>query len=272
MIRSDDLLLELEGSQGRPEARARASGRAGWQSGPFPRGVQVAKMPAILMPPPISLRVNIAPALYEKISAYRHEAKHESRGQALTCLLRAGLITLQAGRTAVTRRAGNPASATSRSSKRHLIRAADDVPSGPPAAEEVTIMASVRKEIETDARVQDVGRRYGDIGAQHTRLVPDCCHDLVEPDPGRDIGNGLEIREPIVDLDDSAQRLVWSAEGAGTTHYNASVQVFEGTDRGSQLYGLRTSATQPKGPIETMMEQGMAVMKTWIDWASRQAA
>ena len=98
-------------------------------------------------------------------------------------------------------------------------------------------MASVRKEIETDAQVQDVWAAIRDIGALHTRLVPGfVVATRVEPDARVvTFGNGLEIREPIVDLDDSAQRLVWSAEGAGTTHYNASVQVFEGTGGGSRV-------------------------------------
>jgi hypothetical protein len=38
--------------------------------------------------------------------------------------------------------------------------------------------------------------------------------------------NGMVVREPIVAIDDVAKRLVWSAEGGLTKHYNASVQVF----------------------------------------------
>ena len=37
--------------------------------------------------------------------------------------------------------------------------------------------------------------------------------------------NGNLVREPIVAIDDVAMRLVWSAEGGSTKHYNASVQV-----------------------------------------------
>ena len=129
-------------------------------------------------------------------------------------------------------------------------------------------MASVRKEIETDARAQDVWAAIRDIGALHTRLVPGfVIATRVEQDaPVVTFGNGAEIREPIVDLDDSAQRLVWSAEGAGTTHYNASVQVFEGTDRGSRVVWIADFLPHnQKVQIETMMEQGMAVMKKTLD-------
>jgi hypothetical protein len=79
-------------------------------------------------------------------------------------------------------------------------------------------------------------------------------------------GNGKEIREPIVDLDDVARRLVWSAEGAGTTHYNASVQVFEGSGRGSRVVWIADFLPHDhKGQIEAMMEQGIAVMKKTLD-------
>ena len=129
-------------------------------------------------------------------------------------------------------------------------------------------MASVRKEIETDARAQDVWAAIRDIGALHTRLVPGfVVATRVEPDARVvTFGNGMEIREPIVDLNDAAKRLVWSAEGAGTTHYNAAVQVFEGNGGGSRVVWIVDFLPHDqKGQIETMMEQGMAVMKKTLD-------
>jgi hypothetical protein len=38
--------------------------------------------------------------------------------------------------------------------------------------------------------------------------------------------NGLVVRELIVDVDDGARRLVWSATGGTLTHHNASLQIF----------------------------------------------
>ena len=129
-------------------------------------------------------------------------------------------------------------------------------------------MASVRKEIETDARPKDAWAAIRDIGALHTRLVPGfVIATRVEPDARVvTFGNGIEIREPIVDLDDAARRLVWSAEGGGTTHYNASVQVFEGTGRGSRVVWIADFLPHDqKDQIAAMMEQGMAVMKQTLD-------
>jgi Polyketide cyclase / dehydrase and lipid transport len=126
------------------------------------------------------------------------------------------------------------------------------------------IMASIRKEIETDARPKDVWAAVRDIGALHTRLVPGFVI-ATRLEPGVRVvtfGNGMEIREPIVDLDDTARRLVWTAEGVGTTHYNASVQVFEGTGWGSRVVWIADLLPHDrKGQIEAMMDQGMAVMK-----------
>jgi hypothetical protein len=129
-------------------------------------------------------------------------------------------------------------------------------------------MASIRKEIETDARPKDVWAAIRDIGALHTRLVPGFVI-ATRLEPGARVvtfGNGMEIREPIVDLDDAARRLVWTAEGVGTTHYNASVQVFEGTDWGSRVVWIVDLLPHDKkGQIEAMMDQGMAAMKKTLD-------
>jgi hypothetical protein len=102
-------------------------------------------------------------------------------------------------------------------------------------------MASIRKEIETKARPEDVWAAIRDIGALHTRLVPGFVI-ATRLEPGARVvtfGNGMEVREPIVDLDDAARRLAWSAVGAGMTHYNASV--LPERTKAVALYGLPIS-------------------------------
>ena len=129
-------------------------------------------------------------------------------------------------------------------------------------------MASIRKEIETRASPDDVWAAIRDVGALHTRLVPGFVV-ATRLEPGARIvtfGNGMEVREPIVDVNDEAKRLVWSAEGAGLTHYNASVQVFAGPGNGSRIVWIADLLPhEMKGPIEAMIEQGMAVMKQTLD-------
>jgi hypothetical protein len=74
-------------------------------------------------------------------------------------------------------------------------------------------MASIRKEIETKARPDDVWAAIADIGALHTRLVPGFVVDT-RLEPGARVvtfGNGMVVREPIVTIDGTSRRLVWTA-------------------------------------------------------------
>jgi len=89
-------------------------------------------------------------------------------------------------------------------------------------------MASLRRDILTEAPTEVAWSAIRDIGALHTRLVPGFVV-ATKLEPGARIvtfANGMVVREPIVAIDDAAKRLVWSAQGGLTTHYNASVQVF----------------------------------------------
>ena len=71
-------------------------------------------------------------------------------------------------------------------------------------------MASIRKEISTKASVDSVWAALRDIGALHTRLVPGFVVDT-QLEPGARIvtfGNGMVVRELIVDVNDEA--VVWA--------------------------------------------------------------
>src|ERR1700685_2888013 len=93
-------------------------------------------------------------------------------------------------------------------------------------------MASIRREIFTNARAEDAWAAIRDIGALHTRLVPGFVVDT-KLEPGARVvtfGNGMVVREPVVTIDGASRLLVCPAEGGRTTHYNASVQVFSRSD------------------------------------------
>jgi hypothetical protein len=129
-------------------------------------------------------------------------------------------------------------------------------------------MASIRKEILTNAGADDVWAAIRDIGALHTRLVPGFVVDTRLESGARMVtfGNGMEVRELIVDVDDDARRLVWSAVGGRLTHHNASVQVFPTAGNGSRVVWVADLLPNDmKAPIEGMIAQGMAVMKTTLD-------
>jgi hypothetical protein len=129
-------------------------------------------------------------------------------------------------------------------------------------------MASVRREITTTARVDDVWSAIRDVGALHTRLVPGFVTDTKLEGAVRIVkfGNGMVVREPIVTIDDNARRLVWSAEGGITKHYNASVQVSANDDGSSKVIWiadfLPDSATTA---ISSAIDAGMMVMKDTLD-------
>jgi hypothetical protein len=107
-----------------------------------------------------------------------------------------------------------------------------------------------------------------DIGALHTRLVPGFVTDTKLEGRVRTVtfGNGMVIREPIVTIDDAAKRLVWSAEGGMTTHYNGAVEVLS-IDGGATrvIWTADFLPDKAAGTIASAIETGMAVMKKTLD-------
>ena len=129
-------------------------------------------------------------------------------------------------------------------------------------------MASIRKEIATKAAPEDAWAAIRDIGALHTRLVPGFVVDT-RLEPGARVvtfGNGATIREPIIAVDERARRLVWSAEGGRSTHYNAAMQAFAGGEGGASIVWIVDFLPDSLTPdLAAAMDMGMAVMKKTLD-------
>jgi hypothetical protein len=129
-------------------------------------------------------------------------------------------------------------------------------------------MASLRKEIATRARAEDVWEAMRDVGALHTRLVPGFVIDT-RLEPGARMvtfGNGTMLRELIVTVDDRQRRIVWSAVGGLLSHHNGSAQVVEGPNSETKIVWIADFLPdQASGAIERMMEEGLAAMKTTLD-------
>lgn len=128
-------------------------------------------------------------------------------------------------------------------------------------------MASIRREIVIQAPPERVWDAIRDVGALHTRLVPGFVVDT-KLEPGARIvtfGNGMVVKEPIVDIDDEARRLVWAAVGGSLAHYNASVQVFrEGT--GSRVVWIADFLPhEAAANLRQLIEAGCAVMKKTLE-------
>jgi hypothetical protein len=133
-------------------------------------------------------------------------------------------------------------------------------------------MATVRREIVTQASLDEVWAAIRDVGALHTRLVPGFVIDTRLEGDVRIVtfANGMVVREPIVTIDEQARRLVWSAEGGVTKHYNASVQVMPGGDGASRVVWIADFLPDGAAPaIASAIAAGMAAMQRTLD---RQAA
>ena len=128
-------------------------------------------------------------------------------------------------------------------------------------------MATVQKVIVTKAKPDAVWDAIRDIGALHTRLVRGFVTDT-RIEPGARIvtfANGVTVREPIVTIDEAGRRLVWSAEGGLTTHYNSAVQVFA---EGGSTRVVWTSDFLPDAvatALDAAMEAGARAMKATLD-------
>jgi hypothetical protein len=128
-------------------------------------------------------------------------------------------------------------------------------------------MASIRKEIPLAASPEAVWDVVRDVGALATRFAPGFVVD-VQMEPGARLvtfGNGMVVRETIVDLDETARRLVYSVASERLTHHNASFQVLaEGS--GSRLVWLADVLPDTAAAnLDAMMEEGAAAAKRALD-------
>jgi len=129
-------------------------------------------------------------------------------------------------------------------------------------------MATVVKLIHTRAAPEAVWDALRDIEALHTRVVPGFVTATERVPGGRRVtfGNGVTLFEPIVTVDDHARRLVWSAQGGSTTHYNASAQVAAGEGGGSVVTWTADFLPDSAAPaIDGAMSAGAAVMAKTFD-------
>jgi len=133
-------------------------------------------------------------------------------------------------------------------------------------------MASIRREIRIHAAPEKVWDAVRDIGNIHKRLVPGFVTDCrMEGDDARIVtfGNGMVVKEIIVDRDDAAKRLCWSAKSERMTHYNASMQIFADGASGAKAVWIADLLPNEAAPaIGAMIDQGMGAMKKTLERAT----
>jgi carbon monoxide dehydrogenase subunit G len=136
-------------------------------------------------------------------------------------------------------------------------------------------MASIRREVQIAARPETAWDALRDVGALHTRLAPGFVADTRLEDGARIVtfGNGMVVKELIVDVDDAARRVAWSAVGGSMTHHNASAQVFPDGAKGCRFVWIADLLPNEVAPaIAAMIEQGIAIIKTTLERTERGLA
>ena len=136
-------------------------------------------------------------------------------------------------------------------------------------------MATIRTSLDTAGSPEDVWTVIRDIGAVHTRLAPGFVTDTRLEADARIVTfiNGMVIREPIVTIDDEARRLVWTAEGGWTTHYNASLQVSARAGGGTTVVWVADFLPDGVKPqLSRALEAGTRAMKQALDALARDGA
>jgi hypothetical protein len=129
-------------------------------------------------------------------------------------------------------------------------------------------MATLRREFVVDATAQRVWDAFRDVGAVHTRLAPGFVTDCRRDGEDRIVtfANGLVAKELIVDVDDAAMRLVYSARSERLAHHNASFQVFaEGPARCRVAWIADVLPHAAAAAIGAMMDAGVNAMKRSLD-------
>jgi carbon monoxide dehydrogenase subunit G len=131
-------------------------------------------------------------------------------------------------------------------------------------------MASIHKDILINAAPEAVWDAVRDVGKIHERLCPGFVVDtqLVDDGAARMVtfGNGMTVKEVIVDSDDARRRLVWTVESERLAHHNGVMQVEDAGEGQTRAVWtadvLPHAATESVGP---MMEMGLAAMKARLE-------
>jgi hypothetical protein len=137
-------------------------------------------------------------------------------------------------------------------------------------------MASVRKRIPIDAEPGAVWDAIRDFGAVDERVVPGFVVDCRLDDDARIVTffTGAVQREPLVDLDDDARRLVYGAIDSplGATHYSASVQVLDdGAGASLVEWVIDVLPHDLRGTLDELMDRAATSMKATLGAAPNRA-
>ena len=131
-------------------------------------------------------------------------------------------------------------------------------------------MASIHKDILIAVSPEAAWDAVRDVGRIHERLCPGFVTNTEMVDDGAarmvTFGNGLVVKELIVDCDDSLRRLVWSARSERLAHHNGVMRVEDAGE--GRCRAVWTADVLPHAAAENvgaMMGQGLEAMKTRLE-------
>jgi carbon monoxide dehydrogenase subunit G len=131
-------------------------------------------------------------------------------------------------------------------------------------------MASIRKEFVVRSTPAQVWAALRDFGEVHRKLAAGFVTACTLEEEGAvrlvTFGNGMQVRERLVALDDAQRRIVYTAQGGRATHHNASAQAIDagdGTTRVAWITDLLPDAIAPA--IEGMMDAGAKAMRATLE-------
>jgi carbon monoxide dehydrogenase subunit G len=134
-------------------------------------------------------------------------------------------------------------------------------------------MASIRKEFTVAARAAQVWEAFRDVGNVHTRLAPGFVTDCHMDGEARIVtfANGFVARELIVDVDDAARRLAYSARSERLEHHHASFQLFEAGGATRVVWIADVLPHAAAATVGAMMDAGVAAMSKTLAAHSQPA-
>ena len=127
-------------------------------------------------------------------------------------------------------------------------------------------MATIRKDFEVPASADAVWAAVRDFGGLE-RLAPGFVAACSVEEGGAvrlvTFGNGMQVRERLVTLDDAGRRMAYTVEGGRAAHYNGVVQVEAlAADRCRFAWTVDLLPDALAGPIGQMMAQGSEAMRS----------
>ena len=131
-------------------------------------------------------------------------------------------------------------------------------------------MATIRREIRLDARVDKVWDALADFWAVHERVAPGFVVATAREEGARTVtfANGTSARELLVTCDAGTRRLVYSAQSERLKHHSAAVEIVEeGPGRCRLIWTADLLPDQLADYIGGQMNEAVRVMKPALERA-----